>query len=38
MNKIKTKIYKMYTPTTALALFWATLVVCYIIGFTILSR
>ena len=38
MNKFKTKFHKMYTPTTALAIFWASLVVCYIIGFNILSR
>jgi len=38
MKKIKTNLNKLHKSTIAIAFFWTTMVLCYIIGFIILTH
>ena len=38
MRKLKTTLNKLHTSTIAISFFWTTIVLCYIIGFIILTH
>ena len=38
MNKLKRKLSDFHSSTIAIAFFWTTIVLCYIIGFIILTH